>query len=469
LGAGKARSSWTREELRALAAEGIVVNLDPASRVAASADFGNIVRGRAAGLACPRNAEQIEQALLFANRRGLSFALRGLGRSSGGQSVGRDSVTLELSRLDHVGAIDVSARVVKCEPGARWRAVLDATMARGLVPQVMPGNLDLTVGGTLSVGGMGMATPRFGLAASNVVALEAISGDGRRLSSARGDEALSDVVLGGLGRCAVITSVTLRLRPTRPKVRTFFLLYDALEPWLSDLRLLRDEGRFDYLDSFCSASIQGMRHGPSGGRPFAKWFYGLHAALEHDEGAPPDADSALAGLHHRWMVHEEESDTVAFAARADPRFEMMARSGASAQAHPWLECFIPVAAIPKLMPSLLEALPLSLGDGHRLVLLSPDAPRPRLLMTPPDRELAVFTVCPMGVAPALLDDTLLALRRVNDMLLSAGGKRYLAGWLEMSEAGWRAHYGDRYQEWVEAKRRFDPGGVLDAACFNHEA
>jgi len=180
--------------------------------------------------------------------------------------------------------------------------------------------------------------------------------------------------------------------------------------------------------------------------------------VEHD-GAPPSANVALAGLNQRWVVHEEDNDQVSFAARADPRFEMMTQTGAFAQPHPWLECLVPMAVLPGLLPRVLEALPLALGDGLRLAPLVA-AQHPPFIAVPEAPENAMVALLPIAVQPQSLPNILEALRAVNELLLSAGGKRYLAGWLEMNEEGWKRHYENTYAAWVLAKQRLDPDSVF---------
>lgn len=454
----KPARDWQHADFEALAAEGLSVSVEATTRAAASTDFGGIARGESLGVVSVRNADEVQKAVQVARARGLSLTMRGTGRSAGGQSVPRKGVTLDVSRLDELSAPDAQARSIVCGPGARWRSVVGATLQRGLLPQVLPLNLDLTVGGTLSVGGFGSNSHVFGFCAGGVAALQAVSGAGDALAS-EGEPELLAATLGGRGRCAVITSVTLALRTVPAKVRTFYLLYDDLAAWLGDLRDFRE--RFDHMDGFCSASVQGMRSTAGRRRPFAKWFYGLHVSVEYDQVAP-DAATALRGMHQRWTVHEEDNDVAAFVARADPRFEMMSKLGAFAQPHPWLECLLPVSSLEEVLPRVLDALPLVLGDGHRLALLAatPNAP---LLVTPKE-EAVMFAVLPSAVPAALLPDVLPALRAVNALLLAAGGKRYLAGWLELDEAGWRAHYGECYERWAAAKRRLDPDDVFDSVC-----
>jgi cytokinin dehydrogenase len=446
---------WLAADLEALASLGVSLSLEATAKRGASADFGGIVHGQAVAVLAPRSAEELARAVAFAAERELSFTARGTGRSSGGQSIPSHGVSIDMSRLDRVLGIDPAARTLTCEAGARWRTLLAATQPHGLLPEVMPLNLDLTLGGTVSVGGFGSNSHLYGFSAASVVALEAVTGRGERLQ-ASGADPLLQAVLGGVGRAGLITSLTLRLRRAPPRLRTFFLLYDDVNPWLSDMRAHR--ARFQHLDGFCSASVQGMRSTPRGRRPFAKWFYGLQATLEYTDDAP-DADVALAGMRPTYVVHAEDSDQLAFASRADARFELMSQLGAFAHPHPWLECLLPVAALPQLLPRVLEALPLALGDGHRLALLA-TSPQPPLIAQPSGGENAMFAVLPMSVPPPLLPGVLEALRAVNQLLLQAGGKRYLAGYLELDGAGWQRHFGEAHASFVALKQRFDPKGVF---------
>jgi FAD/FMN-containing dehydrogenase len=50
---------------------------------------------------------------------------------------------------------------VTVEAGARWSEVLRATLAQGKTPPVLTGYLELSVGGTLIAGGVGVTTSAF--------------------------------------------------------------------------------------------------------------------------------------------------------------------------------------------------------------------------------------------------------------------------------------------------------------------
>jgi cytokinin dehydrogenase len=459
--------SWSASELSALGRQaGVSVLTDVASLARAAEDFGHMVHGSPRAVALPKSAAEVEKAVAFANSRRLSFTPRGVAHSQSGQSLAVGGVTLDLSGMDRVEPPDVESQSIRCGPGAKWRGVVAASAARGLIPPVLPLNLDLTVGGVLSAGGVGPASPWSGLAVSHARELEVVTGDGRRLRCSRERETrLFDAVLGGVGRCGVITSVRLALRKTQPMVRTFFLLYDTVESWLADQRALIVAGRCAHLEGFLSASVQGLKNTSSGRRPFAVWFYGLQAAFEFESGAAPEASEALADVKPYRLIHFEDSAAAGFAARYDPRFAAMALTGAAAQAHPFFECFVPVESAPQWLPPLIEALPLTLGDGHRFIFVAKKE-LPRFLMTPPSDEVACFAILPTGVPEPFLKDSLAALRGVHQTLIEAGGKRYLSGWLPpMDASAWQAHFGERYSDWMEAKRRFDPNRVFRSALF----
>jgi cytokinin dehydrogenase len=183
--------------------------------------------------------------------------------------------------------------------------------------------------------------------------------------------------------------------------------------------------------------------------------------VEFSAGREPTVATHLRDLGCREIVHAEGTDTAEYAARYDARFEMMRATGAWQQAHPWLECLLPWDRAADILPSLIDRLPLSLGDGHRIMPLA-HRPRPALLMVPDGQPAAIaVAILPTGVAPSVQGPVLEALREAHDQLVAAGGKRYLSGWLfEPDDEAWRRHYGEHYDAWRARKRQLDPSGIL---------
>lgn len=427
---------------------------------AAGHDFGHLRSGSAAAIVRPRTADAVVRIVEAARAHGFRLTTRGLGLSQSGQSVPRDGVSLQTTSLADI-VVDPTSATARCGPGATWRQLLAATAPHGLAPRVMPFNLDLSIGGTLSAGGLGSTSHTHGFAVSSVAAIEVVTGTGARIESARTERA-HDAVLGGVGRFGVLCSATLELRRLLPSTRTYCLLYDALEPMLADQRALMSRPWCTHLEGFASASIQGLRRGADGRRaPFARWFFGMHLSVEH-EGAPASDAEYLEGLGFRELLHIEEDRSHEFAARYDMRFAMMKAIGAWDQIHPWVECTVPGDVAPRLLPELVPSLPLMLGDGHRMMPIA-DVAKPGLFMVAEPSPAYGIAVLPAGVPKPFEAPAIAALRNVHDKLINAGGKRYLSGWLfEPDEAFWRLHFGARYDDWCAAKSELDPDGVFES-------
>ncbi len=314
--------------LAELSTIGIPFTSDANTRAQAAQDFGHLIEGHATCVTKPTNAGQVVTLLRHANAHGLTVTPRGGGNSQSGQSVPQDGLSLDLTALDFVDTVDADAALVRVGAGATWRKVLGLTLKHGLVPRVMPLNLDLTVGGTLSAGGIGSTSHLEGAAAWHVAELEVVTGVGELvIAGPEREPELYGAVLGGVGRVAVMTAARLKLRPTASHVRTYFLAYDDLDALLDDQRSLSLRRAVAHMEGFCAATVMGLRKGPNQRRaPLALWSYGLHVSIEHDEHEP-SSEGVLDGLHFSRRLHVEDDLVADFAARYDVRFEAMRVTG----------------------------------------------------------------------------------------------------------------------------------------------
>ena len=174
-------------------------------------DFGHIVHNDPWAVLQPGDINDIVVMLRFCNEQGILAAPRGQGHATYGQAQVSGGLVIETATLD---AIRVGADSVEVEAGARWSSVLGATLPHGLTPPVLTDYLELSVGGTLSAGGVGGASPHYGAQVDNVLELEVVTGAGQRVvcSPERAPD-LFHAVLAGLGQCAVLVRATLRLVP----------------------------------------------------------------------------------------------------------------------------------------------------------------------------------------------------------------------------------------------------------------
>ncbi|MCL5005280.1 MAG: FAD-binding oxidoreductase [Acidobacteria bacterium] len=458
--------SWTAELVREIRGQVLV---DDASRASVSTDFGRIIVRKPAAVVRPASAEDVASAIKFAVCHGLSVSTRGGGHSQTGQSLS-DQIVLDMTSLDKVTEVNPGQGTLTCQTGLKWRTLVEQLSSQQLSPFVLTNNLDVTIGGTLSTGGLGVASWRYGTQADNCAELEVVTGEGEIVRCSREqNQDLFDAVRAGMGQVGVITGAKLRIRRYLPGFRSFYLLYDDLGVLLDDLKIVMTDERFDYLESWCVPCPQGFKQVGGTRQAFAQWFYPLHATVETEGSSGVADDEKLRGLKFYKHVHTENGSLIDFFARLDALFAIWRRAGFWEYAHPWMECVLPWPSTAPYIGQVLQNMPpQAVAGGH--ILLWPargNSSSVPLFMRPTSDFLMGFGILP-AVPPRFLEEALPKLNMVSQTCMMMGGKRYLSGWIAFDAAQWKAHYGEKWPAVVRLKKHFDPYRVLNPGFIKYE-
>ena len=445
---------------------GVAYYADPASRASAERDFGAIAQGKCLLHAEPASAEECQRFLGALTQDGLGCTLRGSGYSQSGQSVALDTVSLSTRRLDRIGEVDRSAQTITLGAGATLRRALGAMRESGLMPPVLPLNLDMTIGGLLSAGGIGPKSHRHGAVVANVTEIEIATADGSLRSCTKEQNSeLYHAALGGIGQCGLITRAKLRLAATPRRMRVMSFIYDDITQWIEDQIAASKADIELHVEGFCWAAAKGMRSTSTGPAPYTHWMYALHLAVDAEATGSGALNSLLSSLRPLRKLDDYETDIQSFVHRFEPRFSGMVQAGTWTSPKPWFEAFVPLDRSPEILLRILEQLPAEAGDGHRFMLLDTQQ-LPDYFICPPGRYAGVITVFPVGFAQNALPKVMATVDRLTSLIVDANGRRYLSGWLGSDSAGYlRAHYGDRFSEWQGLRKRFDPDGLFRSALF----
>ncbi|MFF4257816.1 FAD-binding protein [Streptomyces sp. NPDC001663] len=429
---------------------------DESSLAEASDDFGHIVHRRPLAVLRPGSVRDVVAMVRFCNEHRLQVAPRGQGHATFGQAQVKDGLVIETATLADIGPLGPDRTTVTVGAGVRWSEVAKAAIAHGLTPPVFTDYLELSVGGTLSVGGLGGQTHRYGAQVDNVTELQVVTGAGElvRCSPSRRPD-LFHAVLAGLGQCAVIVGATLRLVPAPETVRHYLLPYGDLETFLEDQRTLVQEGRFDYVEGQVSADSAG-----------AFRVYTLEAvAYGPPVGPTPDDTVLLRGLRHDPSgVQASDLAYYDFLDRLAPAVAALKEAGLWTYAHPWLNLLLPGPSTPALTAEVLDALtPTDLGPGVVLVYpIRRDRLTTPLLRTPDDAVPYLFAV--LRATPpddtATVDRLLSVNRSAYEATAAAGGTQYPVGSIPFTHTDWRTHFGSAWPRLAAAKRTYDPRGIL---------
>lgn len=429
------------------------LRLDAPTRNSAADDYGHIVRRRPRAVLRPGSVSDVVVMMRYCRARGLPVAARGQGHSTHGQAQVESGLVIDMSTLADIRVRGDRAVV---QAGALWSQVLAAALRHGRTPPVLTDYLELSVGGTLSVGGVGGTTHQHGAQVDGVLELEVVTGNGHRLTCSptrRTD--LFHAVLAGLGQCAVIVSATVTLTPAPTTVRRYQLRYPTVAELTADQRRVVADGRFDYLEG------SGEPDGAGG------WRYVMEAvAFWPGQDAPDDA-ALIGDLSHQ--AGSEEIDDLPyldFADRLAPGVAYLKSTGEWYDPHPWWNGFVPGSAVDSFVESAMADLtPADIGPSG-VVLLYPFSRsllRTPLLRTPTDPEVFLFallkTATPGPGAPSA-QEMVDANRSLYERLRDVGGYQYPVGSIPMGPRDWRTHFGDAWSKLATAKRRYDPRTIL---------
>ncbi|EFH84650.1 FAD linked oxidase domain protein [Ktedonobacter racemifer DSM 44963] len=429
-----------------------IFSTEEGDRRLASDDFGHLVHRVPSAVLSPRSVDDVVRVVQYARQHGLTVAPRGQGHSTSGQAQVEGGIVVHLTSLNAITAIH--ADCVEVEAGALWSTLLQATLAQGLTPPVLTDFTGLSIGGVLSVGGIGGTSYRYGPIVDNVLALEVVTGEGKlETCSPQQQPDLFHNVLAGLGQCGMIVKATLRLVPAPTHARVFHLFYPHVGAMLHDQRLLMRDGRFDYLLGYIIPTPQGT------------WGYMLEGTIFYTSSAQhPDNAQLLAHLGFIAGIEQVEDMTyLTFANRVVLQVDGLKAQGAWDQQHPWFDVFVPDSKIePFVSEALAEISPIDFGLMPILLYgLDSASFRAPLLPAPAEGTFFLFDIL-RSLAPSsgTLAQAIEHNRQLYERSRALGATCYPIGTLNLTPADWQAHFGPQWVGLQRAKQRFDPDDIL---------
>ncbi|MGQ3891326.1 FAD-binding protein [Legionella sp. CNM-4043-24] len=429
---------------------------DEHSLVSYSVDFGKLDSSRPSAVFKPHSTGDIQSLMRYAFEQSLPVSIRAQGLSQGGQTLALEGgLIIHMEHFNNVCRPE--ADVIWVDANATWSDLLAASLPESRIPWVLPYNINLSIAGLISIGGIGASSFRHGIAAAHVKGLEVVTAEGDLLRL-DASHPLFHACLGGQGQFAVISRVALALRPCRRQVRTFILTYLDKKQWMKDLAVFKQSA--DYIETFCSPALQGAKRTGSERKPFVEWLYVVHVSLEYDDEAP-ELSQFGEDIRPWKLQHCHDEPIASYVHRHDFRFDAMKQAGLWDMHHPWYECLVPADLLQQELDNLLASLPTYFANIVQVVPVA-NKRAGRFFMSPDEVEFYCVMILNPGIAPALVPGCVDVIKKMDEQFLDAGGKRYLSGFLggNLSEHYWKKHFGARYSDWLATKQQYDPKGLF---------
>ena len=406
-------------------------------------DYGQIIHEAPIAVLSPGSIGDISRMVRFARRRDLKIAVRGHGHQPFGQAQVRGGIVIDMTSLRTVHC--VSEEGIDVDAGADWRTVVVNAFGYGLTPPVLTNYLGLTVGGTLSVGGIGLTTLAHGAQVDQTVQVQVVTGEGDVVTcSATEHRDLFEAVLVGQGQCGIITRAVLRAERVQQLVREYTLPYPNLQSLLQAGARVRDERRFDGVVALIVPSEP-------------RWSYLLSAVRYFTPPNHPDDAALLADLN--FIDGAQRIRSVDYLEYLDvtPNLDY-------AKSHADLGLCIPESAAPNFIGDMLSRLtPQDLGAAAAIrVFFLRSAPFGRPLLRLPKEQTFNYVVVLRSETnePDVLARMLSGNRTLFESCRNTDGTLYPFAAVELSQADWEQHYGPRLPALLDAKRRYDPQRVF---------
>jgi FAD/FMN-containing dehydrogenase len=349
---------------------------------------------------------------------------------------------------------EIRADRATVDAGVDWLELTNAAHERGLTPPALTGFLGLSLGGTLSLGGIPPAIQSGGQVDS-VIELEVVTGTGElRRCSATQDRDLFEAVLAGLGQYGIITKATVSLGPAPDQVRGHELAYPDISEFFNDFRTLLHRAEISeiYGDWWRPGEQGEIQH--------------LNAFTFHSQAEPPDDAHLLRGLTPS-ATEISQSDFLPHVTRIDVAVEQLRELlDWDNLAKPWLTVWLPEATVEQYVTEVVGNLtPRDIGTGGFVLLYAhrrDRLTRPSLALPRDDAEwVYLFTLMTAGQPSTEFANEMLARnRRLYDRARALGGTRYPIESVPFTQDDWTNHYGDRWAQLKALKQEHDPAGIL---------
>lgn len=159
----------------------------------------------------PKTVDEIKQVFDLARQTGRQIVLRGSGRSYGDAAVGAECIVLDIRGMDRVIAWHPQTGVIEVEGGVTLEQIWRHTLRDGYWLPVVSGTMFPTIAGALAANIHGKNNFKMGTLGEHVQEIEVLATDGRQLTLTPDDEAFY-AIISGIGLLAVITRVKLKMK-----------------------------------------------------------------------------------------------------------------------------------------------------------------------------------------------------------------------------------------------------------------
>ncbi len=400
-------------------------------------DEGSISAPPPEAVVFAESTQDVQDAVRLAAQHGVPVIAYGAGSSLEGHLLAvQGGISLDVSRMNQVLAIDADDLTVTVQPGITRKALNEAVRHTGLFFPIDPG-ADASIGGMAATRASGTNAVRYGTMRENVLALQVVTASGEAIrtgtrakkSSAGYD--LTRLMVGSEGTLGIFTEITLRIYPLPEAVSAAICSFPSIEAAvrtvIQTIQLGVPIARVELIDANSVRVVNAhsklaLREEPM----LLMEFHGSPAGVREQAEAVQEIAQEWGGNAFEWAITPEER-TRLWTARHNAYFAaVQSRPGCKAIS---TDTCVPISRLADcLLESLAEAdasgIPYFLvghvGDGnfHFGYLIDPAAPEERATAERLNRQLVARA---LGMKGTCTGEHGVGIHKMDFLLDEAGG------------------------------------------------
>ncbi|MEO8678879.1 MAG: FAD-binding oxidoreductase [Vicinamibacterales bacterium] len=435
-------------------------------------NFGGYGRGVPDAVVEATCEEDVCAVLRVSRQLGIPVAVRGTGHSSNGRLAIADGGILLVNATPADPDVIVSPGLADIEARAQWRAVESRLNHAAASVRVLTDTLTLSVGGTISVGGYGVRSIRWGAQVDHVESLRIILPDGTPVEcSADHNPELFRFALGGIGAVGVIERVRIRTQSMPAFSRAYV---GTSRTWRQALEALREIASMPQGDTLDDAPAELSATFFTDGRCLLRRRYYFATREEAEVAVSP-------GLPVIANAKAEPVDRASWFSEADDVDRWLAQFSGTRKV--WADYLLDYLQFCEFMTEI-ERRARSGHEGHRYLpsvyvlairipspasaakgFVAASALSPSAGATGAYRfGCGLYHMVPENDAAGVAA-TIAACEDLVNRCIELGGRPYLHGVASMSEFTRRQVYGDDYERLLQLRRQHDPDGLFNGGWF----
>ncbi|KAF2192383.1 FAD-binding domain-containing protein [Zopfia rhizophila CBS 207.26] len=170
------------------------------------------------------------------------------------------SNTVDISSLSNILRVDTKNKTCLVEPNVPMDALVDATMAKGLLPPVVMELPNITVGGGFAGTSGESSSFRCGTFDCTIKSIEIVLGNGEVMTASASDPETRDVLFGSAGGCGtlgIVTCLELELREAGKYVELSYWRVNSTSEAVEKLKEAEKDTNVDYVEGILFSRASG--------------------------------------------------------------------------------------------------------------------------------------------------------------------------------------------------------------------